>query len=407
MRLPSPPPTLSLPEFIAMMAMIFATLAFSIDAMLPALPEIAAELTPEAPNRAMLIIAAFVLGMGVGTLFAGPLSDSFGRKRVILLGAGLYCVASVVAWAAPTLELVLAARLVQGLGVAAPRVVALAIIRDLHKGRDMARITSFVFMVFGLVPAIAPALGQLIIWSAGWRAIFAAFVLFMGLSMTWMGLRLRETLPVSARQPFSMAALGAGLSEVLGNRLVQVSVLVQSLCFCMLVTTLQITQPVMDETYGRGAQFAWWFMLIAALAASASVINASLVRRLGMRFMVRMMLSAQLVLSGGAAAAWSLAGLEGDAGFAVFIAWNVGIFFQAGMTLGNMNAIAMEPMGHRAGLTAAVMGAASTVLAVLISIPIGQAFDGHPTPIALAILACAAGALALMRLLPEGEATPA
>jgi DHA1 family bicyclomycin/chloramphenicol resistance-like MFS transporter len=286
-------------------------------------------------------------------------------------------------------------------------VVALAIIRDLYKGRDMARITSFVFMVFSLVPAVAPLLGQAIIWAAGWRAIFAAFVVFMGFSMAWMSLRLRETLPVPARQPFNLPSLGAGLREVLGNRIVQVSVLVQALCFCMLVTTLQITQPVMDETYGRGEQFPMWFLLIALLAATASVLNASLVRRLGMRVMVQGMLIAQLALSGGAAAAWSLAGMEGTAGFAVFIIWNVGIFFQAGITLGNMNAIAMESMGHRAGLTAAVMGALSTVLAVLISIPIGQAFDGHPTPIALAILACAIGALALMQLLPEAEPEPA
>lgn len=384
-----------------MLAMVFATLAFSIDAMLPALPEIAAELTPDTPNRAMLIIAAFVMGMGAGTLVAGPLSDSFGRKRVILIGAGIYCVAAAAAFVAPTLEMVLVARLVQGLGVSAPRVVALAIIRDLYAGRDMARITSFVFMVFSLVPAMAPAAGQVIIWAAGWRAIFVAFVVFMGLGMLWLTLRQRETLPPAKRQPFNVSALSAGFREVLGNRIVQVSVLVQSLCFCMLVTALQITHPVIDDVFDRKDEFIWWFMFIAVVAASASIINARYVQRLGMRFMVNAMLLAQLVLSATALTYWAVFGLTSPGSFAVFILWNVGIFFQAGMTLGNLNAIAMEPLGHRAGLAAAVMGAFGTVIAVIISIPIGQSYAGHPGPVVAALLGCAALALALMRALPD------
>src|SRR5574343_1074709 len=133
-------PRLGQGEFIAMIAMLFATIAFSIDSMLPALSEIAAELTPDAPNAAQLILTSFVFGMGFGTLFAGPLSDSFGRKPVIMAGAVLYCVAAVAAYFALTLELVLLARFVQGLGAAGPRVVSLAQVRDLHKGREMARI---------------------------------------------------------------------------------------------------------------------------------------------------------------------------------------------------------------------------------------------------------------------------
>ena len=171
-------PRLPLPEFIALIAMLFATIAFSIDAMLPALPEIAQELTPADPNKAQLIVTSFVLGMGLGTLFAGPLSDSFGRRNVILAGAVLYCAASAVAMIAPSLETVLAARVVQGLGAAGPRVVSLALVRDLYKGREMARIMSFAMMIFMVAPAAAPLLGQQIISLAGWHAIFIAFILF-------------------------------------------------------------------------------------------------------------------------------------------------------------------------------------------------------------------------------------
>jgi len=124
-------PKISQSEFIAMMAMMVATVAFSIDSMLPALPVMAQDLTPEAPNRAQLVLSAFFVGMGVGTLFTGPLSDAFGRKTIINLGAALYILGAVLAWAAPTIELMVAARIMQGIGAAGPRIVSIAIIRDL------------------------------------------------------------------------------------------------------------------------------------------------------------------------------------------------------------------------------------------------------------------------------------
>ncbi|NVK58951.1 MAG: MFS transporter, partial [Rhodobacteraceae bacterium] len=162
------------PEFIAMLAMLFATIAFSIDAMLPALPEIGAELTPDDVNRAQLVVTSFVLGMGIGTFFTGPLSDTFGRKPVVLAGATLYVVMSLVAAQEDSLELLLVARLFQGLGAAGPRVVALAIVRDLHSGREMARIMSFVMMIFTIFPALAPSMGAVIIDLSSWRGIFIA-----------------------------------------------------------------------------------------------------------------------------------------------------------------------------------------------------------------------------------------
>src|SRR5690606_31104242 len=146
---------LPLPEFIVLLAMMFAMTAFSIDAMLPAMPEIAADLSPEAPNRTQLIITSFVFGMGLGTFLTGPLSDALGRRRVIVGGAVLYCIGAALAWVAPSLWLVLAARVLQGLGVAGPRVAAMALVRDLYSGRQMARIVSITMMVFVLVPAVA------------------------------------------------------------------------------------------------------------------------------------------------------------------------------------------------------------------------------------------------------------
>lgn len=399
-----PPARLSQAEFIALMAMLFATIAFSIDAMLPALPEIAAELTPDAVNRAQLIVTSFVFGMGVGTLFAGPLSDAFGRKPVIVGGVMLYCTGAALAWMAQSLELALAARVIQGLGGAGPRVVAVAMVRDLYKGRVMAQIMSLVFIIFSLIPAIAPSLGAVIIDFAGWRAIFGAFILFALIAAVWMTIRQPETLPLENRRALSVISLKSGALEVLGNRIVRLTIMAQTLCLACLFATLSSTQQVFDQTFDRGDSFHLWFALMALLAATASAINARLVVRLGMRRMVRSILSVQIVVSGLYLVASGIGWPDGTHFFAYFF-WITGVFFMAGMTLGNLNAIAMEPMGHVAGMAASVVGAVATVGSVLLAIPIGLMFDGTPVPGVAGVLALSIVALVVMRVLgARGEA---
>ncbi|RMD93984.1 MAG: MFS transporter, partial [Alphaproteobacteria bacterium] len=316
-------------EFIALVAMLFATVAFSIDAMLPAFPEIAATLTPEAPNRAQLVITAFVFGMGLGTLFTGPLSDAYGRKPVIVAGAALYCLAAAWAALAGSLESLLAARVVQGLGAAAPRVVTLAIVRDLHAGRRMARVMSFAMMVFTLVPAVAPLIGAGIIALAGWRGIFVAFMLFSLVSSLWLALRQPETLPPGARRPFRPAVLVEGIVEVATRRRVVLAILAQTLAFAMLFTNLASNQQVFDITFGRAASFPWWFAGIALVAGTGSFLNAQIVERLGMRRVAAGTLAVLAVISLAAALAIRT-GLSGDTGFAVYLFWNTAIFFSAG-----------------------------------------------------------------------------
>ncbi|MDP2084051.1 MAG: multidrug effflux MFS transporter [Gemmobacter sp.] len=396
-----PAPRLALPEFIALMAMLFATIAFSIDAMLPALPQIAAELVPSDPNRAQFILTSFVLGMGLGTFFAGPLSDSYGRRGVILAGSVLYCAGAALAWAGPTLEAVLVGRLVQGLGAAGPRIVSVALIRDLYSGRQMARIMSFAMMVFTLVPAVAPLVGAGIIALTGWRGIFAAFILFSGVSMVWLMLRQPETLPLAARSPLRVGPLVAALREVLRTRVAQVSILMQALLFAALFGTLSQIQFLFDQTFGRAESFPLWFAGIALVAGSASFLNAQLVVRLGMRRLIKVALTAQVIASGGMAALVLSGAVPDWAGFAAFMLWVTGVFFMVGFTLGNINAIAMEPLGHIAGMAASVISALATVAGVLLAVPIGLAFDGTIGPLALGVAVLAALALALQQRLPS------
>lgn len=390
-----------LPEFIAMLALIFAVIAFSIDSMLPALPEIAAALTPEDVNRAQLVLTAFVGGMGLGLLVAGPVSDSLGRKSVIVAGFALYAAAAVAAIFADTLEHLLAARFVQGLGAAAPRIVALAMVRDLYQGRDMARITSFVMMIFILVPAVAPSIGAVVIHFVGWRGVFGSFVVLALVGSLWMHLRRPETLPPERRQRLSLRNLAASAAEVLGNRQVQLVTLVMTLGFGQMFALLSSAQQLFVDTYGKGQDFPLWFAAMALLSGSGTVLNARYVVRLGMRRIVVMAYRMQVVVSG-VMTVLVLGDLLPEAlRFPAFFFWAVSVFFMAGVTFGNLNAMALQRMGHVAGMAASVIGAVSTFGAVLIAAPVGLLFDGTARPIVLATLVCSGLAALLMRRVHE------
>lgn len=382
-------------EFIALIAMMFATIAFSIDSMLPALPEIGQQLSPDDVNRAQLILTSFVLGMGIGTFFTGPLSDAFGRKPVIYAGAGLYILASAVAWAGSSLELVLAARVAQGLGAAGPRVVAMAIVRDLYAGREMARIVSIAMMIFTLVPAIAPMLGAGVIALTGWRGIFASFILFSLISIFWMGFRLPESLARESRRPFRLPLMIGAAKEMFAHPSVRLSIFVQTLCMGTLFTMLTMVQPVYDIIHDRADSFPFWFGFVALMSGSASVLNAAVVVRVGMRRMVTWTLAAQIIFTSAVMTLDSMS-LSETGAFALFVAWQTSIFFMAGTTLGNLNAIAMEPMGHIAGMAASVIGAVSTVLAAGIAASLGLFFDGTLTPLTTGILIMCVLAFGLM-----------
>ncbi|MGJ8545626.1 MAG: multidrug effflux MFS transporter [Sulfitobacter sp.] len=373
-------------EFVALIAMLFATIALSIDAMLPALPEMGKTLAPDTPERAGLILTSFVLGMGLGTFITGPLSDTFGRRRIVFLGAGLYILCAGIAAASQSLEVMLIARLVQGLGAAGPRIVALAIVRDLFSGRQMAQIISIVMMIFTLVPAIAPTMGAMIIATSNWRGIFVAFMVFSAISTLWLALRLPETLPPEERRPLRLSSMWAAVVEMFSHPTVRLSIYVQTLAMAMLFVLLMLVQPIYADVYGRAESFPYWFGAVAVLAGTASLLNALLVVRLGMQRLVRWTLAIQILLSG-LFVAFDLG--ASSYGFAFFVIWQTCLFAQAGLTLGNLNAIAMEPMGHIAGMAASVIGAVSTVLAAVIASPVGIMFDGTTRPLSLSVFVMA------------------
>ena len=383
-------------ELIAMLAFLFATVAFSMDAMLPALPEIAAQLTPQDVNRAQLILTSFVAGMGLGTLFAGPISDAIGRKPAMAIGFTIYLAASAMALFVNSLELLLAARFLQGLGAASPRIVGTALVRDLYSGREMARITSFIMMVFMIVPALAPLIGQGFITLMGWHGVFIGFLLFGATGWLWLSLRQPETLMPSARRPLQLGLLWSGVREVLSDRQVLLSTVTISLGFGQMFALLSSSQQLFGEAYGKGGQFPLWFAAMAVLAGTGTLINSRLVMRVGMRRIARGAYAAQIWASALFLLLLVTGALPQGLRFPLFFLWAVGLFMMAGLTFGNLNAMAMQRMGHIAGLTASFVSAISTLGAVVIATPVGLAYDGTAIPVAAAAVVCSALAWVIM-----------
>jgi DHA1 family bicyclomycin/chloramphenicol resistance-like MFS transporter len=278
------------------------------------------------------------------------------------------------------------------------------VIRDLFSGREMARVMSFVMMIFVMFPAVAPLMGAgIIALSGGWRSVFVAFVIFGAIGAAWAELRLVETLPPENRRPFRPATLTHAAREVFANPTVRIVILVLTLAFGTFFAMLQSVQPIFDRIFDRAESFPVWFFLLSTMVALASLLNTRLVMRFGMRRIVTTMLVVQVLLSG-AMVILSRVDLPDGLAFALFLIWQGSMFFQAGVAMGNLNAMAMEPLGHVAGMAASIIGGVSTVLAMAIAAPLGLAFDGTLRPLALGVFVLSLLAVALMAWLHRIEA---
>ncbi|MDB5664769.1 multidrug effflux MFS transporter [Cypionkella sp.] len=394
----TPTKRISQGEFIALTAALFAMVAISIDAMLPALPQIAGALSPDAPNRAQLVITSFVFGMGLGTLFVGPLSDAYGRKPVIYAGAGLYALTALACYFANSLDTLLIARVLQGMSVAAARVVSMAIMRDQFKGREMAKIMSFVMMVFIMVPAVAPLMGQGIIALAGWQSIFLVYILIVAVIMLWFGTRQHETLAVEHRRPLDFFVLVAATKELFTHRIVVISIAAQTLTMAALFASLSSMQGIFEQRFDRAESFPLWFAFIALGSASGSIINSRVVMKVGMRPVITFAYASVLALTLVLLVLIATGLMPEPLAFPLHIIWSIGLFSMMSMTMGNLNALAMEPVGHIAGLAASVMTSVATVASVILAVPVGQMFDGTALPLMAGAAVFIAGALGLMQL---------
>jgi DHA1 family bicyclomycin/chloramphenicol resistance-like MFS transporter len=394
-------------EFVALMATLTSLAALSIDAMLPALGEIGRDLHAAHPNDIQLVVALIFLGMAAGQLAYGPLSDSLGRKPALLAGLALYMAGCLVSLFSQSFSVMLAGRLMQGLGVAGPRIVSMALIRDQYEGRLMARVMSFVMAVFIIVPVIAPLMGQAILLIASWRAIFGAFLVIAAAASVWFTLRQPETLAVERRIPFTASRIGRGFRDVLKTRAALGYSITAGLVLGAFVGYLSTAQQVFQEQYGLGKLFPLYFALLAMALGSASLLNARLVMRFGMKPLVQWALSAIAGLSigffpivyqsSGHPALWAL------------VTYLLAVFFFEGTLFGNVTALAMEPLVHVVGIGAAVVGAVSVFISALGGIIIGRAYDGTIFPLVLGFGGLAVVSLAVTRWTESGSrvGTPA
>lgn len=387
-------------EFVALMAMITSLAALSTDAMLPALAQIGADLGVMRENDNQLIVSLLFLGMAGGQMLYGPLSDSTGRKPAIYAGYLLFMIGCLLSLLAVTFPMVLAGRLLQGIGIAGPRSVTTALIRDKYEGRAMARVMSFIMVVFILVPIVAPTFGQAILMVADWRAIFAAFLVLAFISALWFALRQPETLPDSRRKEFSLTRIGKAVHEVLSHRSALGYTITAGLVSAGFLGYLNSAQQIFQIQYGLGARFPLLFATLALALGCASFLNGRLVMRYGMRALSnwasRLLAVLSMLFFG---VAWMTAG---HPPLWALMGYLMPAFFCVGVLFGNLNSLAMEPLGHIAGVGAAVVGSLSLLIAVLLSSLIGQSYNGTVLPLVVGFAVLSALGVLVMRWAQHG-----
>lgn len=379
-------------EFIALIALLTAMVAMSIDTMLPAIGDIARELGATNPNDRQYIILGFFGGMMFGNLIFGPISDSVGRKPTIFAGLLIYAAGALVCAYATSFPVLIAGRLLQGFGAASPRVVSMAMVRDGVAGNAMARIMSFVMSVFMLVPILAPSIGQIVLNLGSWRMIFVGFVAAAIVAGLWLGLRQGETLAKENRHEFSVKKLAASAIEVLAHPVSLGYTIAVGGIFGAFTAYLGTSQQIFAEQYGQGKYFALWFGGLAVSIALAMIMNGKMVMRVGMRdlskwalrgFLVcwAVMIVANLLTNGHPPLAF--------VGVLFFLS-----FFCSGLIFGNYNAMAMEPMGHIAGMASAITSFLSSLVAVVLGALSGHFYAGNLYPLGYSFFAYGLLALA-------------
>ncbi len=388
-------PALRPGEFVPLVALLMALVALAIDAILPALPAIGHDLGAPRRNDVQFVVTAVLLGLGLGQIVFGPLSDGIGRKPSIHAGLVLFMSGCVMSIFAHTFEVMIAGRILQGIGIAGPRIVTVALVRDQYEGRQMARLMSFAMAVFILVPTVAPSLGLGILWLGGWRAIFATFFIIAAVTLAWFSLRQPETLPPARRRPLSPRAVGGAALEALRIRAALGYTVATGCVFAPFVAYLSSSQQIFQEAYGTGALFPAYFGMLALAFGGASLVNGWLVMKYGMRRLSRMATVSLTLVS---AVSWTLAfAFEGLPPFWLFMTCLLVIFLCIGLLFGNLNALAMEPLGHIAGVGAGVVASLSTFISVPFGALVGHSFDGTIYALMAAFGVFGAGTYAAMR----------
>jgi len=375
------PAALSRMEYIVLMSVIMAVDALAIDAIIPALSFMSDYFSLQSDNARQLIVTSIFIGYAIGVMIFGVASDSFGRKRPVYVGFALFFMGTLVTIFATDFSVLLIGRVLQGMGAAGPQIIPTAITRDIYKGRGMAQIMSLIMMVFLVIPAIAPLMGQLVLMVWNWQGIFVVLGIYSLLALTWFALRQPETLLPEQRVPFSFKQVFTSVRQVMKNNRAMKYTIAEGMALAAILVYLSTAQQVFQEHFELGARFPLYFGALALVMMVSSFLNSRLVERLGMRrlviagasslFVVSSIYLSIILLNDSSVPLWS------------FMVYASLAYFCLGILFGNMHSMAMEQVGHVAGVAASVVGAVSTLLATVIAAFVGSFYNDSITPIVL------------------------
>ena len=383
-------------EFIALMAFLMANAALAIDAILPGLNSMANSLNVIENNDLQLIVTMILVGLGAGQLVFGTLSDSFGRKPMVYVGAVTFIIASIICVFAQSLEVMLLGRVLQGVGLSAPRSISISIIRDSYSGDNMARVMSFITAIFIIVPMVAPMIGQLILDAYSWKYIFIFQIFFILLVMLWFKLRQKETLAKENKKKFSTVLFYNGAKEFFSIKQTVVYTIISGLIGGAFFVYLSASKQVFQDQYGLDTEFVYIFGALAFSMGLASFSNSFLVIKIGMKklatyFLILFSLSSLLycLLFFG----------THNPSLSVIMLFFAIQFLSLGFIFGNIRSLAMEPVGHMAGVGAAINGFVSTLMSVPIAIYIGSFLTNTALPIFIGFFICGILSIGLLSYL--------
>ena len=376
------------------MACLMSIVALSIDTILPALQPIGSSVGTKTPNENQLLITMIFLGLGFGQLIFGPISDSFGRKPVVYIGFGVFVLASFLCIYAPNIEIMVLGRIFQGIGLSASRSISIAMIRDRFEGDYMAKIMSFVVTIFILVPIIAPSLGKFLLDNYGWESIFYSQLVFGILVLIWFWKRQPETLPKIYKKKFSFSIFTQGSIEFLKHRSAVIYTMISGLATGSFMVFLSTSQHIFEVQYGLINEFPYIFGALAFSVGLATFTNGALVVKFGMRKLVNIFIVGLSITS----LSYTLLYFgTSNPDISILICF-LGIqFFSVGFLFGNVRSLAMQPLGHIAGIGAAINGFVSTIMAVPIATLIGGFIETTALPLFVGFTVC--GFISLLLLL--------
>lgn len=379
-------------EFIVLMASLMSLVALSIDALLPALNQIGLSINmKQNSNDNQLLVTMIFLGLGFGQLISGPLSDSLGRKPIIYGGFILFVIASFICVNAPNIEMMVFGRVLQGIGLSAPRTISIAMVRDSFSGDYMAKIMSFIVVIFILVPVIAPALGKVILDIYGWKSIFYSQLIFGVFVMFWLWKRQPETLNEENKTKLSLNLFVNGTLEFIKHKQAIVFTLISGFITGSFMVYLSASQQIFQQQYDLIDEFPYIFAGLAIAVGFATFLNGTFVMKLGMQKLVSIFLIFFTLIP----IIYIILFYQKENPSITILLLFFGLqFFAIGFLFGNLRALAMQPIGHIAGVGAAINGFVSTIMAVPIATFIGKFVVTTTLPLFIGFLVC--GILSLL-----------